>query len=219
MTSPYSCVLFDLDGTITDSAPGITSSLAWMFEQLALPVPSPADLLRYVGPPMLDSFRDFAGFDEQQSRHALSVYRTHYVATGLYDSRVYDGMPAVLEAVASSPLPVSLATSKPESAATLILDHFALAHHFDFLTGASDDEVRSAKKDVVAEALARLSASGADVSNPIMVGDREHDVNGAAAHGVPTLFVSWGYGSPAEAAGSVGVVDTPDELRAAILGG
>ncbi len=212
VTSGYSAILFDLDGTITDSAPGITATLSYTLERLGLPIPSPVELLRYVGPPILDSFRDLAGMTPEQSAQALEIYRAKYLDDGAYDSTVYAGMPALLRRVGESPIPMSLATSKPELPATLILEHFALARHFDVITGASADEVRSAKKDVVEEALLRLRTLGADLSNPVLIGDREHDIHGAAAHGVPTIFVEWGYGAPAEAAGSVATASTPEEL-------
>jgi phosphoglycolate phosphatase len=93
-----------------------------------------------------------------------------------------------------------------------VLEHFSLTDAFDELTGASDDEVRSAKKDVVEEALRRLDEGGADLSRPVLIGDRSHDVEGAAHHGVPTIFVTWGYGAPAEGAGAVAIVDRPEEL-------
>jgi len=218
MNTHWTCILFDLDGTITDSAPGITSSLIWMFEQLDRPIPSASELLQYVGPPLLTSFREYAGFSPTQSAHALEVYRSHYIDRGLYDSSVYLGIPAVLEAIGASDVPLSLATSKPETPANLILNHFELAKHFDVIAGASDDEVRSAKADVVAEALLRLAAAGADVSNPVMVGDREHDVEGAAANGVPTIFVEWGYGAVHEQAGSHSLARMPGELPFMLLG-
>ncbi|HEV7948726.1 MAG TPA: HAD hydrolase-like protein [Glaciihabitans sp.] len=212
MKPGYSAILFDLDGTITDSAPGITSTLSYTFERMGLPVASPAELLKYVGPPLLDSFRDFAGMDTATSARALEIYREKYLNDGAYDSVVYPGIPQLLRRIGESALPMSLATSKPETPATLMLEHFALARCFDVITGASDDEVRSAKKDVVAEALVRLKALGADLSNPVLIGDRIHDVEGAAANGVPTIFVTWGYGAPAEQAGAVAVVDTPEQL-------
>jgi phosphoglycolate phosphatase len=189
-----------------------------MFEQLRLPVPTPSELLAYVGPPILDSFRDLAGFSTTEAARALDVYRTHHLSTGLYDSTVYPGMTAVLATIDESPIPVSLATSKPETPATLILSHFEIAHHFDVITGASDDEVRSAKADVVEEALRRLSAIGADLSNPVMIGDREHDVEGAAEHGIPTIFVEWGYGSAAEQVGAIAVAREPEDLVELLLG-
>lgn len=213
----WTCVLVDLDGTIIDSAPGITASLTHMFVQLGLPVPTPAELLDYVGPPLLDSFRDLAGLSREEAERAIVIYRSHYLTTGVFDATVYDGVAELLAQIAASPLPMSLATSKPETPATLILNHFGLAQHFDVITGASDDEVRSAKADVVAEALSRLKALGHDVSRPVHIGDREHDVHGAAANGVPTIFVHWGYGSPAEIAGAIHGVHSAAELRELLL--
>ena len=209
---PYTAILFDLDGTIVDSAPGITATLAYTFERLGLPVPTPAELLVWVGPPILDSFRDLAGFGPEQSQQALDIYREKYLSTGVYDATLYPGIAEVLRAIGESDIPLSLATSKPETPARAVLEHFRVADVFDELTGASDDELRSAKKDVVEEALRRLRAGGADLSRPVLIGDRHHDVEGAAHHGVPTIFVTWGYGAPAEAAGAVAVVNTPTEL-------
>ncbi len=217
MTPDWTCILFDLDGTIADSAPGITASLAWTLERLERPVPSQTELLHWVGPPILDSFRDRAGMSEEQAEHALATYRPHYLATGIFNSRVYPGVADLLQTIAVSPIPLSLATSKPESLALVTLDYYSLAHCFDVLTGASEDEVRSSKADVVEEALRRLAASGADISRPVMVGDRDYDVEGAAEHGVPTIFVEWGYGSISEQAGSIAAVASAAELQALLL--
>lgn len=210
----YSAILLDLDGTVTDSAPGITDTLAYTFEQLGRPVPDAAELLRYVGPPILDSFRDLAGMNLAERQHALEVYRVRYLDRGAYDATLYPGMGLLVADIAAAGIPLSLATSKPEIPATLMLEHFTIAHHFDIVTGASADEVRSAKADVVAEALIRLQAMDADLSRPIMIGDRVHDVEGAAAHGVPTIAVSWGYGEPSEWQHARAVARDVDELRA-----
>jgi phosphoglycolate phosphatase len=216
MNRPYTAVLFDLDGTIVDSAPGITATLAATFERMGLPVPAPAELLAYVGPPILDSFRDLAGFDAATSARALEIYRPLYERNGVYDATVYPGVPRALQTIHEAGVPLSLATSKPETPARMVLERYGLARWFDELTGASDDEVRSAKADVVAEALHRLAAGGADVSHPVMVGDRNIDIDGAAEHDVPTIFVTWGYGSPEEQAGAVGAVGDADQLLAAL---
>jgi len=209
---PYTAVLFDLDGTIVDSAPGITATLASTMKALGEPIPTPAELLAWVGPPIMDSFRDLGHLDPAESQHALDIYREQYLKTGVFDATVYPGVADVLRAISEARIPLSLATSKPETPATLVLEHFGLAHYFDELTGASDDEVRSAKADVVAEALRRLAADGADLSRPVMVGDRIPDIPGAREHDVPTIYVTWGYGSLAETAGAVAVVDTPAQL-------
>ncbi len=209
---PYTSVLFDLDGTIVDSAPGITASLARTLEDMGEPVPTPAELLAWVGPPIMDSFRDLGGFDPAESERALEIYRGHYLLEGVFDAKLYDGVDGVLRAISEARIPLSLATSKPETPATLVLDHYGLTHYFDELTGASDDEKRSKKADVIAEALRRLAANGADLTRTIMIGDRIHDVEGAAANGIPAIYVTWGYGSPEESAGAVAIVEHPAEI-------
>ncbi|AJM78255.1 haloacid dehalogenase [Rathayibacter toxicus] len=213
----WSCILLDLDGTITDSARGITTTLVNTFVELGRPVPTPAELLAYVGPPLLDAFRELGGMSIEESYAALAIYRRRYNADGLFDSSLYPGLPDVLARIAAAGVPLSLATSKPESAAIRILEHYELAQYFTVICGASEDEVRSAKADVVAEALRRLHDLGIDLSTPVMVGDREHDVHGAAAHGIPTIMVTWGYGSPLETVGAIAVVTEADELTTLLL--
>lgn len=210
---PYTAILLDLDGTVTDSAPGITDTLAYTFGELGLPIPDAAELLRYVGPPLLDSFRDLAGMTLAERERALEIYRARYLDRGAYDATLYPGMGVLVADIAAAGIPLSLATSKPELPATLMLEHFTIAHHFDLITGASADEVRSAKADVVAEALVRLMAMDADLTRPVMIGDRVHDVEGAAAHGIPTIAVSWGYGGPEEFTHALAVAHDVDELR------
>ncbi|MCI0156730.1 HAD family hydrolase [Leifsonia shinshuensis] len=214
----WTCVLFDLDGTLTDSAPGITASLARTFETLGLPVPTPAELVEYVGPPLLDSLQSMAGFDEAAARAALTVYRADYAAHGAFDSAVFPGIRGLLQRLRAAGIPLAVATSKPETQATRILEHFGLAQYFDVIAGATDDESRSAKADVVAEALRRLTERGVALDHTVMVGDRQYDVEGAGEHGLPTILVEWGYGSPAEAAGAIAVVHSADQLSALLLG-
>lgn len=209
----FTCILSDLDGTLVDSAPGITSSLAWTFQQMRLPVPSPAELLRYVGPPILDSFRDLAGFDAETAQRALAIYRVHYLEFGVFDAQPYPGIPELLKSIHDRGIPLSLATSKPEHPATLILESLDLRRYFTVITGASEDEVRSAKKDVVEEALRRLDERGVNTRRPIMIGDRDIDIVGAGHHDVPTVFVRWGYGAPAEEVGAIAVVDDTKQLE------
>jgi phosphoglycolate phosphatase len=214
----WTCVLFDLDGTLTDSAPGITASLARMFEALGLPIPTPAELVEYVGPPLLDSLQSMAGFDEAGARAALTVYRADYAAHGAFDSAVFPGIRGLLQRLHAAGIPLAVATSKPETQAARILEHFGLAQYFDVIAGATDDESRSAKADVVAEALRRLTERGVALDHTVMVGDRQYDVEGAGEHGLPTILVEWGYGSPAEAAGAIAVVHSADQLSALLLG-
>lgn len=217
MKAPWSCILFDLDGTIADSAPGITSSLGYMFEKLGRPVPSEEELRAWVGPPILDSFRDLAGMDQVESAQALAIYRQHYLANGGSDVPIYPGIAALLRSIHRAGIPLALATSKPEFAASLILDHGNITQYFRVISGSSIDEIRSAKSDIVAEALTRFRMIKADVSNPVMVGDRFYDVDGAQDNGVPAIFVEWGYGAQEESAGSIASVTSSAELKAILL--
>src|SRR5690606_36559043 len=113
--------------------------------------------------------------------------------------------------------PLALATSKPEFAASVILDHANVAQYFRVISGSSIDEIRSAKKDVIAEAIRRFEMIGADLSNPVMVGDRFYDVEGAAEHGIPTIFAKWGYGAAGESEGAIGEAASPRDLLPRLL--
>jgi phosphoglycolate phosphatase len=216
-TRPFSAILFDLDGTISDSAPGIIDSLTHTFETVGVPVPSHAELMSFVGPPILDTFRLSMGMDEAFAERTLQVYREYYLAHGALDSRMFPGIDVVLRTLHAAGLPISTATSKPETPATYILEHYGLVGDIDIITGASDDEKRAAKADVVEEALRRLDARGFDISRPVLIGDRKHDVEGAAVHDVPTIFAEWGYGTDDEAAGTIARAATPLDLLPILL--
>ncbi|HZK58894.1 MAG TPA: HAD hydrolase-like protein [Cryobacterium sp.] len=218
LTRTWSAILFDLDGTITDSAPAITSSLARTFALLGRPVPSDAELLKYVGPPMLAAFREYAGMTPDEATEALAVYRADYQGVSSLDTAVYPGLAGLLERIHAAGIPLALATSKPERNAIDILEHFDLARFFTVMVGASESETRSNKADIVAEALRRLGMEGANISAPVMVGDRSYDAEGATANGVPAILVEWGYGSPAEAAAATAVVHSVDQLARLLLG-
>jgi len=217
MTSPFSAILFDLDGTISDSAPGILESLTYTFRKVGVPVPDHATLMSFVGPPIMDTFTTAMGMDQAQAERTLAVYREHYFSHGALDSAMFPGIDVVLRTLHEAGLPISTATSKPETPATYILEHYGLTGDIDIITGASDDEVRSSKADVVEEALKRLDARGFDTSRPVLVGDRLHDVEGATVHGVPVVFAEWGYGSPAEAEGTIAQAATPLDLLPILL--
>ncbi|MBB5633186.1 phosphoglycolate phosphatase [Cryobacterium mesophilum] len=216
-SAPWTCILFDLDGTIADSAPGITASLGFMFEKLGLPVPSQEELRSWVGPPILESFRDRAGMNQVESAQALAIYRQHYLANSGNGSPIYPGVSGILRDIHSAGIPLALATSKPEFAASLILDHGNITQYFRVISGSSIDEIRSAKKDVIAEAVNRFTMIEADLSNPVMVGDRYYDVEGAEANGIPAIYVEWGYGSPEESKDAIASVGTSAELQELLL--
>lgn len=212
-TPPFTTVLWDLDGTISDSAAGIVAAMRATFDTFRMPIPDDETLLSYVGPPIIDSFREQGLNDAIELTHALNTYREIYEEHGLLQSPAYPGVGEIIAELHRRGVRQSTATSKPETAATRVLEHYGLSQYFDFITGASADESRSAKADVVAEALQRLRSIDADLSRTIMIGDRHYDVTGSAHNGVPAIYVTWGYGRVGEDAGAVAVATTPEELR------
>lgn len=218
VTRTWSSVLFDLDGTILDSAPGIIDALTATFEHLGLPVPSRDEFMAYIGPPLLASFQERAGMSAEEAREALTIYRNDYRRDGAFDSAIFPGVVGLLDSLRDAGVPLAIATSKPEDQARAILDHFELTDYFTVISGASEDDARTSKAHVVGHALSELVSSGADTSQSVLIGDRIYDVEGAAAHNVPTILVEWGYGSPAEATGAIATVYSADRLRELLLG-
>ncbi len=187
--------------------------------KVGLPQPTEEVLFALIGPPLRDSFIHTLGMTEARADEALLIQReiAHREGPGA-GSAVYPGVPEMLRELHEAGMPVALATSKGEQQAVEILDFFDIAQYFTVVTGASPDETRSAKADVVEETLRRLEAEGVDISNPVMVGDRIFDINGAGVHGIPTIIVEWGYGSDKETAAAIGHVASHEELRASLLG-
>ena len=212
----YQSVLLDLDGTLVDSAPGIVSTIAFTLKEMGREVPSMQELLRWVGPPLPQSFEVRGKMTAEEARDAVTIYRSRYLDVGVYDAKLFDGVADLLKALEDAGAHLAIATSKPTTPATIMLEHFTLSDHFDVIACAADDESRGAKAEVVEDALSGLSARGLPVDNAIMVGDRIHDVEGAAHHGLETIMVRWGYGGPAEWEQAQHVIDTPRQLHQAL---
>jgi phosphoglycolate phosphatase len=191
----FTAVLFDLDGTLTDSAPGITESLAGALEEIGRPISDPADLLSYVGPPLRDTFVAL-GLDEAQAAAATLAYRSRADLTDLQNNAVFPGMIGLLRALREAGVAVALATSKPVARAERILEHFGLLPYFDVVGGSDDPRGIVTKTDVIASVRRALDEQGRDTRHVVMVGDRSHDIAGAQANGIPAVIVEWGYGSP-----------------------
>lgn len=218
VTRNWTSVLFDLDGTILDSAPGILRSLKDTFANVGVPIPPDSELIHYVGPPLIDSLRNRAGFDEAKAAEVLALYRKDYRKDGIFDAAIFPGMVGLLSSLKDSGVSLALATSKPEAQALRALDHFELRQFFDVVAGATEDETRSSKADIIAHALEEMRSRGSNLEATVMVGDRIYDIEGAAANGVPTIIVEWGYGSPEEATGAMATVFSADRLRELLLG-
>jgi phosphoglycolate phosphatase len=204
-------VLVDLDGTITDSFPAITGSLKLALRDLGLPVPPDEALRAVVGPPF-ELGLPLIGVPGDRLWAVIDRYRVHYEAGGLYECEVYDGVVEMLDDLGAAGRTLSLATAKPEETAVRIVEHFGLADRFEVLAGATYEPGRRTKDEVITHALRELGiAPGRHV---VMVGDRDHDVHGAAVHGIDCIGVLWGYGGAAEltAAGAWTLAPTPADV-------
>lgn len=217
---PAQLVIFDLDGTLTDSAEGIVASFLHALDHVGAPVP-PGDLFaQIVGPPMDDTFRAMDLGDEAEE--AIAAFRAEYGARGWAMNALFEGIEALLVDLRAAGVRLAVATSKLEPTARRILAHFGLDQHFEVIAGASPDGSRKTKVEVLAHALSQLEPLPERV---LMVGDRSHDVHGAAAHGIDTVVVGWGYGkadfpdraaAANPAASGVTHASTIDELRRAL---
>lgn len=217
---PAQLVIFDLDGTLTDSAEGIVASFLHALDHIGAPVP-PGDLAaQIVGPPMDDTFRAMDLGDEAEE--AIAAFRAEYGARGWAMNALFEGIEALLVDLRAAGVRLAVATSKLEPTARRILAHFGLDQHFEVIAGASPDGSRKTKVEVLAHALSQLEPLPERV---LMVGDRSHDVHGAAAHGIDTVVVGWGYGkadfpdrpgASNSAASGVTHASTIDELRRAL---
>ena len=181
----YDVILFDLDGTLTDSAPGILNSVRYACRKLGLPIPGEETLRRFLGPPLIASFRELMGLDAADADRAVSAFREYFPTKGLFENEVYPGVPALLADLKAAGKTVILATSKPEAFARRIMEHFDLAQYCDFICGATLDETRTDKAEVIAYALE--TAGITDKTGLVMVGDREHDVLGDKKNGMPCI--------------------------------
>lgn len=210
----YNTILFDLDGTLTDPGIGITNSVAYALSKWNIQVADRSELYKFIGPPLLDSFAEYYGFSEEDCQKALTYYREYFRSKGIYENEVYSGVVEMLETLKASGKKIVLATSKPEEFAIIILKHFDLFKYFDFVAGATLDETRTKKGDVIAYALESCGITDADLKNVIMVGDRKHDVHGAKENALDCIGVLFGYGDreELEAAGAKYIAEQVEDI-------
>lgn len=207
-------ILFDLDGTLTDSGEGIINCAILALEHYGLEIPSRETLRVFVGPPLHESFIKF-GVPVEEAENAVAIYRSRYIPIGKFENTPYPGIHELLGRLKAEGHKLCVATSKPEGMSMDILVHFDLAKYFDIICGASMDTSRTSKDKVIEYLLDKTGRS----ENTIMVGDTKFDVLGAKAHGIPTVGVSWGYGTveDMEEAGAKCIVNTMEELYQALV--
>ncbi|MDT7705604.1 MAG: phosphoglycolate phosphatase [Pseudonocardiales bacterium] len=209
-------VLLDLDGTLVDSAALITEHLAAAIAAAGAPAPRPAQLRGLVGPPFETALPEL-GLTAEQTTATIAAYRGTYDAVAATHTPLYPGVPALLDDLRDAGLRLAVATSKPEHLARRIVDGVGLGGAFALVGGADHPAGRVGKARVVESVLARLALDPTRDA-VVMVGDRHHDVDGAAAHGVPTIGVAWGYAEPGELARAVVVVPDIEALRTVLTG-
>jgi phosphoglycolate phosphatase len=212
-------ILFDLDGTLTDSKPGITRCVQHALAEMGVIVDDLDVLTPFVGPPLRESFARYYGFDDEQSQRAIACYRERFARVGLFENAVYPGVPELLDSLQGAGMTLAIASAKPAPFVEQILEHFALRSYFMVVAGASLDHTRATKDAVIAHALQELGPDPAH--RLIMVGDREHDILGARSHGIETVAVGYGYGTREEltAAAPLSIVDSVPELGEWLLAG
>ncbi|CYW13375.1 HAD family hydrolase [Streptococcus suis] len=212
----YQTILFDLDGTLTDSGQGILNSVAYALEKMGIEEPDTANLNRFIGPPLYESFSRFYQLSPEDTQSAVDAFRVYFKEKGMFENQLYPGIFPLLEELRTAGKTLVIATSKPEIFAKQILEHFGIAHYFDVIAGASLDSSRISKADVIGYAINQLEAFP---KHAVMIGDREHDIEGARMHQLPAIGVLYGYGSKQEfeKAGATMIVETVQDLKRVLL--
>lgn len=209
----YTTVLFDLDGTLIDSGIGVTNSVAYALEKLGITPPPRNELFKFIGPPLVHSFRDFYGFDEAKTDIAVKYFREYYNEKGALECTVYQGIIELLKSLKQKGYKIALATSKAENFSVMIVENKGIMPYLDYLGAASADEKSRVTKEAVIEYTLEL-CSEKDKSKIVMIGDRHFDINGANSFGLDSIGVTYGYGSYEELkqAGATYIVNTTKEV-------
>jgi len=215
----YNTFLFDLDGTIIDSSPGITNAYSYAFQKLHIPLEDKTVLHKLIGPSLRCCFQEFCGFSGDRLEHAVTLYREYYSDTGLFECELYPGILELLDTLKRSGKTVILATAKPEIYAKRILTRLSIDHYFDFISATSLDVAKNDKAGIINHALTAVGITDSTArSTAVMVGDREFDILGAQQVGLDSIGVLYGFGSPAElsSAGATHIVKHAQEIQAFI---
>lgn len=213
----YSIALFDLDGTVTDSSPGVTDSIIYALKKFGIEIKDKVELYKCIGPPLQYSFKNFFGFSDEDTDTAIKYYREFYEKEGINRLSVYNGIPELIKSLKQSGMTIVLATSKPEKYAKQILKDQGLLELFDFVAGASPELNRNEKSEVMKYALESINANPSDV---IMIGDRKYDVIGSKDVGCDCIGVLFGFGTKEELLneGAIFTAENCEEVEKYILG-
>ncbi len=209
-------IIFDLDGTLTESGTGIKNSVRYTLEYYGLPMEDDDSLNRYVGPPLMVSFKEYMQFPDEKIPEAIEVYRKYFVQYGMFQNQVYEGIRPLLEALKKAGKRMFIATGKPTVYSEQILEHFGLDGYFEFVCGIGLKEAATEKDELITQVLERAGLAPEDC---LMVGDRKYDIIGARKTGATPIGVTYGYGSREELqqAGAKLIVDTVEQLQELLL--
>ena len=191
----YQYILFDLDGTITESAPGILNSVRYALKKMGFSIRDEEELLQFIGPPLVDSMNKYYGMNEEQAEQAVVFYREYFSQKGMFENSVYEGIEESLKILSESGKKLAIATSKPKVYSVRIVEHFGLADKFEKICGASMDKSRNEKAGVIRYTLEMLGIPDEEKASVLMVGDRRHDIIGAKQNGLDSMGVLYGYGN------------------------
>lgn len=213
----YEYILFDLDGTLTDSAIGITNSVIYALKKYDIKVDNRNELNKFVGPPLSDSFESYYGFSQEEAKTAVEYYREYYREKGMFENSVYDGIENLLKTLKYNNKTLAVATSKPQVFAQQILEKFDIAKYFTYIAGSNLDGTRVKKDEVIQYALESCNIT--NLPKVIMIGDREHDINGAKKVGIDSIGVLYGYGDrdELEKAGADFIVNTVLDIKKMLI--
>ena len=208
----YTHILFDLDGTLTDSSPGIVRSIQHALVKMGLEEKDEDKLRSFVGPGLKYTFRRNYFYEEEDVEQAVKFYRSYFSTKGIFENELYEGAVDLLKSLHDDGIKIALATAKPTYFANIILKHFEIRDYFDVVVGSHLNGNRTDKREIIAEVMDQLGLP--EVKQCLMVGDREYDIMGAKHHGIKTVGVNYGYGSPKELldAGADHLIDSPSEL-------
>ena len=211
-------IIFDLDGTITESGQGIINSVEYTLKAYGIKDYNEKDLSKFLGPPLISAFMDFLGFDELKAIEAVEVYREYFRDIGIFENRLYDGIELLLKNLVGDKREIILATSKAEVFAVRVLEHFNISQYFLVVAGSELDGTRTKKSEVIRYALDKYGA--VELCNVVMIGDRKHDIIGAKEIGIDSIGVLYGYGNceEFETAGASMIVETVEELQKTLIG-
>lgn len=213
----YTHILFDLDGTLTDPKEGICTSVQYALKYFGIDEPDIDRLTPFIGPPLKDSFMNFYGFSEAQAEEGIARYREWFAPKGIFQNRVYPGIPKMLRRLKENGKVLAVASSKPQIFVEQILEHFQMREYFDVIMGSELDGTRGSKEEVVEETLRQLGRY--DEERTVMVGDRKFDIFGGKQYGLVTVGVSFGYAKEGELeeSGADYIADTVEELGELLL--